>query len=121
MKERFLNLNHVSGKILAIILVLLIGIPSCGWALDRAGIHAAALDWVVRASLWAGAGLLLAFILLILIEQWLDARLFRHYRNTLGRRIRLGNGNAECPNCGFRGVRDFERDCPVCGKELLGG
>lgn len=118
MKERFLNLNAFSGKILALIAVLLVGIPGCGWALARVGIHSEALEWIIRASLWTGAGLLLAFILLIVIEQMLDARLLHHYRKTLDRRIPLGDGLAECPNCGCRRVRDFEPACPVCGKEL---
>lgn len=118
MKERFLNLNSIGGKILAVIGVLVLGIPGGGWLLERAGVHASVLQWIIRASLWSGVGLLLAFILLILIEQILDARLFQQHRKSLGRRILLKNGYAECPNCGFRGIRDFERACPVCGKEL---
>jgi hypothetical protein len=76
------------------------------------------LEWLIHASLWAGAGLLLVFILLIIIEQLLDARFLWQYRSTLNRRIPLRNGYAECPNCGFQGVRQFESSCPVCGKEL---
>lgn len=118
MKERFLNLNSISGKFLIVITVFLIGIPGCGWVLERAGIHLFALEWMINASLWTGAGLLLVFIFLIVIEQWLDARLLHKYRATLNKRIPLGNGYAECPSCGFRGLRDFETNCPVCGKEL---
>jgi hypothetical protein len=119
MKERFLNLNSVGGKFLTAIAVLLIGIPGCGCILARLGLHGAKLDWMIRASLWAGAALLLVFILLIIIEQGLDTRLFHQYRMTRNRRIPLPNGYAECPCCGFRGIRDFETVCAVCKKELL--
>ncbi len=118
MKERFLNLNRVSGKFLFAISVFLIGIPGCGWILERLGFHLFALGWIINASLWTGAGLLLVFIFLIVLEQWLDARLLHHYRTTLNQRIPLGNGYAECPSCGFRRLRNFETHCPVCGKEL---
>ncbi len=118
MKVRFLNLNSVAGKFLAIITVLLIAIPSCGWILERVGVHSVILAWIPRVSFWTGVGLLLVFVLLIILEQLLDARLFHIYRATRNRRIPLGSGYAECPNCGFRRLRDFETICPVCGKEL---
>jgi len=118
MKERFLNLNGIGGKFLIAISVFLIGIPGCGWILERAGIHLPALGWLINASLWTGAGLLVVFIFLIVIEQWFDARLFHKHRAALNKRIPLGNGYAECPSCGFRRLRDFETTCPVCGKEL---
>jgi hypothetical protein len=118
MNERFLNLNSAGGKFLVAIAVFLVGIPGCGWILERAGIQASFLVWVVDASLWIGAGLLLVFIFLILLEQFLDARLFQKYRTRLNHRIPLENGNAECPSCGYRRLRDFESICPVCGKDL---
>jgi hypothetical protein len=118
MKERFLNLNGVGGKFLLLIAVFLMGIPGCGWILKSLGLHIYVLKWIIKASLWTGAGLLLVFIFLIILEQLLDARLFHHYRKALNKRIPLGNGVAECPACGFRGLRDFETRCPVCGKEL---
>jgi hypothetical protein len=118
MKERFLNLNNIGVRILAVIVVLLLGIPGCGWVLEWAGIHAGALRWIIQASLWIGVVLLGLFILLILIEQILDARLYRLHRQSMSRRILIGDGYAECPNCGFRGIRDFDSACPVCGKEL---
>lgn len=118
MKERFLNLNTAGSKIVAVLFVLLVAIPGGGWILERVGVHAAALRWVVRGSLGAGAALLLIFTALVILEQILDARLTHAYRKTLGRRIPLADGYAECPNCGYRRVQGFDRACPACGKDL---
>ena len=119
MKDRFLNLNHFAGKFLALVAIFLMGIPLLGWLLQALGIRLSILAWIVRTSVWTGVALLLVFLLLIGVEQVLDARLYRRYRQTLSRPIPLLDGLAECPNCGYRQVRSFDRACPSCGKPLI--
>jgi hypothetical protein len=118
VKERFLNLNSAGGKFITAICVLLIGFPGCMWALEGLGMRAAILAWIVRRSIWSGVGLLVVFIGLILVEQARDASLYHQQRMNLNQRITLRDGYAECSNCGFRRVREFERSCSICGKEL---
>jgi hypothetical protein len=118
MRERFLNLNGVGAKILAICALLLLGIPALIWLLGQFGLRADSLAWAARLSLWAGGGLLLLFAGLVLLEHRLDERLYRRYRRSLDQRIPHADGTAECPHCGCRGIKEFESSCPVCGSQL---
>ncbi len=117
-----LNLNHFADKLLLAGLLLAAGGPALLWLagciLSLQGPDLALLEGLASLSLAAGGLLLGGLLLLIGIEQAQDALLYRRYRRSLGRRLPLGGDAFECPYCGCRQVRAYQRQCPACWKFL---
>ncbi len=120
--KRILNLNTIAVKIVTAILVFAFGIPALLYGLSLVlgvlRVQLTFLTYAIWVSVGLGALLLLGFFVLIVLEQIQDELLYRNYQKGRGQRILGENGLGECPYCGFRGVREFERFCPGCGKTL---
>jgi uncharacterized paraquat-inducible protein A len=117
-----LNLNVPSAKFIAMIGLLVAGIPAilsvAAWLLGLAGIQPEAIEEMKRISLIAGAFLAAAFAVLLAVEQIQDRMMDTSYHNNRHRKIRLSDGYYECQYCGSQKVRASDRHCPVCGKGL---
>lgn len=120
--KRFLNLNEFGGKALVAIAIVGVGIPGVLYmvslTLDALGIHWPGMRFLIWGALGAGGLLLLGFLVLLIIEQIQDHVLYQMYLKSRGKRIRTAENLYECPYCGNRKIREFEHQCPVCGKIL---
>jgi hypothetical protein len=115
--KRILNLNGIVGRVGAAILALTLLVPGGLWLLGRL-FPSADFSRLGRFSLGAGLALLGLFALLVVLEMAQDAWIDDQHRRGLGKRLRLPGPTAECPYCGSRQIRPFDRACPVCGKDL---
>lgn len=120
--KRILNLNDFAVPAFKVIGTLLVIVPGGLWLLHAGlgalGMFVPALLVIARIALALGGTGLLIMLVLILLEQVQDKQLIRRYDKSLRKRIPGRDGLAECPACGYRGLRAFERNCPACGKEL---
>ncbi len=120
--RRILNLNAVGGRFLLAIALLLGALPALLWLcslfLRAVHLNTASIPYLIRLSLISGGLLLAAFLILTALEQVQDAYLHRVYLRGRAKRIRLSSGESECPYCGNRQLQEFEKRCPVCGKDL---
>jgi len=120
--RRYLNFNAPAGKILAAVAILIAGAPLLLYLIGRL-LGIIGMPWpgaaqLIKGSVFLGLALLAVFMLLIVVEQIQDAVLFHLYRRNRRKRIQYSAEFAECPYCGNRRVRSFDRACPVCGKSL---
>lgn len=120
--DHILNLHDFAPRAAAVGLGLAVGGPLCiyaaQWLLGLAGVRLPWLLFGMQISFGTGAFLLAGLAVLVGVEQVQDAYLYRRYLKERHRRIRAADADAECPFCGSRKVRDFEKYCSVCGKEL---
>ncbi len=120
--RRILNLNDLSTKFLIAIALLVGAIPLllwlCSMLVGAAHLSAGIIPDLIKISLIMGGLLFVVFLTLILLEQVQDNYLHRVFLKGRGKRIRLSDEEAECPYCGHRQVRDFEKRCSVCDNEL---
>lgn len=117
-----INLIHFGGPALTVIGLLGIVLPLLlyGLSLLLQAVHLpyAFAQRLMVVSLALGGALLVAFIILLIVEQIQDARLYQVYRRGREKRLLLPDGHYECQFCGCRALREFEHICPVCGKTL---
>ena len=116
--KRILNLNSFSLPALVAIATTGAGVPVVLFLLSRL------MQWLGRpepillvhlARVLAATGgiLLLLFFALVILEQVQDHWLYRRYMHERGKQV-----EEECPFCGNRQLRSFERYCPVCGEKI---
>lgn len=118
-----LNSIRFAPRLLALIGIFTLALPIalylCSVLLGLFGIRARVLLVAIFASITAGGGLLIVLLALLAIEfaqdRWLDA----HYRSLQNMKLPLSEGYYECPYCGYQKVREFEKACRVCGKDLV--
>jgi predicted RNA-binding Zn-ribbon protein involved in translation (DUF1610 family) len=114
---------NLGGKAVAVIAILGVGIPGVLYelslALDALGIHWPMMRFLVWGALGVGGLLFFGFVVLLMIEQIQDHLLYQMYLRSRGKRIRTAENLYECPYCGNRKIREFEHQCPVCGKSLF--
>jgi hypothetical protein len=121
MMKRRLNSNDYGLK--AILVVLLLG-GAAGFfhfaakLLHRFPVQSVLAQAISRLFFWLALVLVGLFVLLLIIEGIQDAVYDVVYRKTRFKRIKAPGMYYECPFCGSRKVREFERVCLVCGKEL---
>lgn len=120
--KRPLNLNPHTGRILALLGLLLIAVPGLLWLLSRAltaaGHAPSGLLHLARGSFIAGLACLGVFALLVIVEQVQDRLYDRGYRRQRGRKLAGPGGMYECQYCGNRQLTERDRRCTVCGREL---
>lgn len=118
-----LNSIHFAPRLLALIAILILATPLglylCYVLLGLFGIRARILLLAIITSIAAGGGLLIVLLALLAIEFAQDRRLDAHYHSLQNRKIQLSEGYYECPYCGYQKVREFEKTCTVCGKDLI--
>jgi hypothetical protein len=116
-----LNLNEPGSKLFGIAGILLIISPALyglAWMLNRFGIPAAWLKSLAGVTAGIGALLLLVLGVLLIIEALQDRAMEVSYHKQRCVRLPVGNGYYECQYCGCRRVKEEDRACPVCGREL---
>jgi hypothetical protein len=120
--KRFLNLNDFGAKMILAIAILGIGIPALlggiSLVFDAMKIQCHALHLLMRDAIITGGVLLLVLLVLLIFEQIQDHLLYQKYLKERGKRIRGGPDGSECPFCGYRGLKEFEAYCPICGHKI---
>jgi hypothetical protein len=118
-----LNSIGYGPRVLTLVGILTIAVPLalylCYWLLELFGIQVGGLMVAIRISITAGVGLLVLFVFLLIIEFMQDRFLDLQYRRTQNRKIRISDEYYECQYCGCQKVRLSDRQCPICGKDLL--
>lgn len=120
--KRPLNLNEPGVRILSIAGVLVVLIPLFLFAgslgLKLFGFDAGIISTLIWVFVAAGGSLIAALLVLIVVEQVQDYRIDRNYQRDRGQKLRVTEIYFECQYCGNRKVKENDRQCPVCGKEL---
>ncbi len=78
-------------------------------------------DVLLRAmgvSFAIGIFIFIALLALIIAEQIQDHFIDVQYQKNRARKLSLGDGNYECQYCGNRKIKENDKICGVCGKEL---
>lgn len=124
MSHRFkLNSINYGEQFLGLVGLFGIAIPAGLYVVEQGlalfGLRLSWLRSVLCGSAAIGIGLLVVFALLLTIEFTQDAYLNRQYRRTQNRKLKIADGIYECQYCGYRTVKANNRQCPVCGKELV--
>jgi len=118
-----INSIQFAHRILVLIGILTIAAPItfylCFRLLGFFGISGTGLLFAIRLSVAIGVVLLALFVLLLLIEAVQDRLVDAHYFKIKNRRLKLVDGDYECPYCGSQKVCAADRRCPVCFKDLL--
>ncbi len=119
--RRALNLNQPSAVFLKLIGLFLALIPSVLYCaslfLSKADIIGA-LHNMIRISFVIGASVAAIFLILVIVEQIQDRNIDLLYQKNRDRKLPLADGNYECQYCGNQKVKENDKTCLVCGKEL---
>jgi len=73
---------------------------------------------MIQISFTIGATLFVILIGLIAVEQVQDHYFDVQYQKNRDRKLPLADGNYECQYCGNQKVKESDKTCRVCGKEL---
>jgi hypothetical protein len=73
---------------------------------------------MLETSFTIGAVLFVILAGLIAVEQVQDHSFDLRYRKHRDRKLPLANGNFECQYCGNQQVKEKDKTCRVCGKDL---
>ncbi len=117
--QRFLNLNPLAGRMIAVGAFFLVGVPALLAVTGRLvpGLNLRAL---ILASAALGGVIWVVLLVLIVVEQVQDALLVRSYEGQRSKKFPAGNGLYECQFCGNRQVKEEDTSCGVCGKAFTG-
>jgi len=119
--RRILNLNQPGTVFLKGIGLFIVVIPAvlyCTLFLLSGAEIAIVLRGMIRISFAIGASLFVILLALIIVEQIQDYHIDVQYQNNRDRKLPLANGNYECQYCGNQKVKENDKTCRVCGKEL---
>jgi hypothetical protein len=121
--HRWLNLNQPGLVFVKVIGLFMVLIPAVLYAIgllwDETETIGHLLRVMIQGSFWVGVVLLIVFLALILVEQIQDYRLHEQYKKQQNQKVLLANGFYECQYCGNQRVRENDRVCEICGKELI--
>ncbi|HSK89192.1 MAG TPA: hypothetical protein VK880_12580 [Anaerolineales bacterium] len=119
--RRILNLNQPSTVFLKVISLFVVVIPavlySALFLLNQAAVIST-LRKMIKLSFAIGASVFVILLVLIIVEQIQDYHIDVQYRKDRNRKLPLADGNYECQYCGNQKVKEHDKTCPVCGKEL---
>ncbi len=105
-------------KIMGLFLVVIPAVLySITLLLDKAGITSILLG-TIKVSLAIGGFISVMLLISIIVEQVQDHYIDVQYQKNQGRKLRLANGNYECQYCGNQQVKENNKTCRVCGREL---
>lgn len=119
--RRILNLNE-SGIILVKIIALFAGaIPAILYLISLLLTEeqmTRVLLRAIRVSFTIGIFIFIALLVLIIAEQIQDHFIDVRYQKNQHRKLSLGDGNYECQYCGNRKIKENDKTCGACGREL---
>ena len=119
--RRILNLNQPGIVFVKIIGLFIVVIPVLLYCtvllLNNIGVTGILLG-VIRVSFAIGVLAFVVLLALIAVEQIQDHYIDVQYQNNRGRRLPLANGDFECQYCGNQKVKESDKICWVCGREL---
>jgi uncharacterized paraquat-inducible protein A len=114
-----LNLNPYGTKMVAVIAIFLGVIPALLYIGSLLNILSdPAAQQMIKVSLVMGVFAAIVSIALILVEHIQDHALDEKYRRTRNKKLKMTADVYECQYCGNRKVRESDKCCQVCGKEL---
>lgn len=120
--RRVLNLNHPGTILLKIAGLFLVAIPAILYCALRVLGETATLrtflPGLIKTSFAIGASVLVILSILIIIEQVQDHYIDVQYQKNRSRKLALADGNYECQYCGNQKVKENDKTCWVCGKDL---
>jgi hypothetical protein len=119
--RRILNLNQpgiVFVKMIGLFIVVIPVLFYCILLLLNDMEITGILLGVIRVSFAIGILAFVVLLVLIAVEQIQDHYIDVQYQKNRGRRLPLVNGNFECQYCGNQNVKENDKNCPICGKEL---
>ena len=102
--------------------VFLVPVPAFWWLCalvlgSEHRLYGAAL-FLCKASVAIGGVLAGILAVLLMVEFFQDRYMDRFYTQRRGKRVRLAGGLYECQYCGCQQVKEFDRRCPACNREL---
>ncbi len=119
--RRALNLNQPSAVFLKLIGLFLALIPSILYcaSLFLGDVEIiGALHNMIRVSFVIGASVAAVLLVLVILEQIQDRNIDLLYQKNRDQKLPLADGNYECQYCGNQKVKENDRVCSVCGREL---
>jgi len=120
--RRILNLNQpgiVFGKIIGLfIFVIPVFLYGVSLLLSLLDIHSVLILGAIKFSFVIGACVFAILLILVVVEQIQDYYIDRLYWKNRDQKIQLADGNYECQYCGNQKVKEHDKNCKVCGREL---
>lgn len=119
--RRILNLNWPGIILIKLIALFVVAIPAILYLISLLWIEkqiAGILLRATRVSFGIGISIFIALLALIIAEQIQDHFIDVQYQKNRHRKLSLGDGNYECQYCGNRKVKENNKICGICGKEL---
>ncbi len=119
--RRLLNLNQPGAIFVKMIALFLIIIPAVLYFITLLPGKVATtgiLLSAIKVSLAVSGFISVILLILVIVEQVQDHYIDVQYQKYQGRKLRLANGNYECQYCGNRWVKENDKTCQVCGREL---
>lgn len=120
--RRVLNLNHPGTIFVKIIGLFAVAIPTVLYGIlllwNEPEIVRTLLLSMIRISFGIAAFVLIVLLVLIAAEQIQDHYIDVQYQKNRDRKLLLANGNYECQYCGNQKIKESDKTCPVCGREL---
>lgn len=119
--RRILNLNQPAVTFLKLIGLFAVATPAVLYGSllfwEQPAIHIV-LRRMMEISFTIGAVLFVILAGLIAVEQVQDHFFDLRYQKHRDRKLPLANGNFECQYCGSQQVKEKDKTCRVCGKDL---
>jgi hypothetical protein len=120
--RRILNLNQTGVIIIKVIGLFIFVIPvflyGASLLLGFVNIHTILFLGAIKLSVVIGAYALAILLILVVVEQIQDYSFDRRYQKNRDRKVQLADGNYECQFCGNQKVKEDDKTCQVCGREL---
>lgn len=119
--RRILNLNQIGVTLLKVIGLVVVVIPAILYGTSLLVQDTKLTDILlhgIKVSFAIGALVFVSLLALIVVEQIQDHVFDLHYQKNKDQKLPLANGNYECQYCGNQRVKESDKTCPVCGKEL---
>lgn len=109
-----INSINYGGKVIGIGLMSMLIIPGTLLWLNTL-FECRYISIIVNLLFMIGAGILICFVGLLLIEFHQDKRIDKYYSEHKNVKIKLANGKCECSMCGSRTICVDSTFCNMCG------
>lgn len=119
--RRILNLNQPGATFLKLMGLFIVGIPAvlyCAPLLVGKPEITIVLRSMIGISFTIGVFIFVLLLVLIIVEHIQDRYIDVQYQKTRAQKLPLADGNYECQYCGNQKVKENDKTCQVCGREL---